>query len=101
MATLVAFHGQSMECSRREYGERVSGALKWDYLANGVNRDRKSMVLKQEVGLGLRLTSNNFEVETPDAPQDDDLKKGGWRRRAWDRREWKNVLGAAGVQTGL
>jgi hypothetical protein len=71
-----------MECSTLEYGEgRVSGALNRDYLAKGVNPDRKSMVLKQEVGLGLRLTSsssNNVEVETPDTSLDDGLKQGGW-----------------------
>jgi hypothetical protein len=67
MATLDAFHGQSMGCSRWEEGEgQVSGALKRDYLAKGVNSGRKSVVLQHVGGLGLRLTysaSKNFEVE--------------------------------------
>jgi hypothetical protein len=35
---------------------QVSDAQKWDYLAKGVNPDRKSVVLQQVGGLGLRVT---------------------------------------------
>jgi hypothetical protein len=40
-------------------------------LAKGANPDRKSVVLQQVVGLGLRLTfsySKNFEVENLNKP---------------------------------
>jgi hypothetical protein len=41
---------------------RVSGSLKRDYSAKGVNPDRKSVVPQQVGGLGLRLTSSSFKI---------------------------------------
>jgi hypothetical protein len=52
-----------MESSKWEYGEGfVSDALKWDYLAKGVNPHRISVLLQQVGGLIIRLIFFTFLI---------------------------------------